>query len=80
MTRQKKEIIRRIDYLNLMMEADMELGCGFAPAGAYESTEREIDNLYETLAHLRHYPDGMAMMMDERGMVPYYADPEIPFR
>lgn len=80
MTRQKREIIKRIDWLSGMMEADMELGCGFAPAGAYESTEREINTLYEQLAHLRHYPDGMAMMMDERGMVPYYADDSIPFR
>ena len=80
MTRQKKEIIKRIDYLGDMIEADMELGCGFAPEGAYDSTYEEIDRLYEELAHLRGYKDGMEMQMDERGQIPYYADTNIPFR
>ncbi len=80
MTRQKKEILKRIDYLDRMMLADIELGCGFAPEGAYESTEREIDELYAELAHLRHYPDQNAMMYDERGQIPYYMDDEIPFK
>ena len=77
MTRQKKEILKRIDYLNMMVEVDMQLGCGYAPAGAYETTEREVADLYEELAHLRHYPDGNAMMYDERGQLPHYM--EIPF-
>ena len=80
MTRQKKEIIKRIDYLNMMVEVDMQLGCGFAPAGAYEETEREVADLMEQLAQLSHYPNAMAMMYDDRGQTPYYADPEIPFR
>ena len=57
---------------------DTALGCGFAPAGAYEPLERESADLYEELAHLRHYESGMAMMMDPRGYDPA-ADPDIPF-
>ena len=67
MTRQKKEIIKRIDYLNEMIEVDSELGCGFAPPDAYQSTYEEIDRLWEELAHLRHYANGMEMQYDERG-------------
>lgn len=79
MTRQKKELIKRIDYLNEMIMVDMELGCGFAPPDAYQSTYEEIDRLWEELAHLRGYKDGMEMQMDERGQIPYYADSDIPF-
>ncbi|MCR5510376.1 MAG: hypothetical protein K6F54_05440 [Lachnospiraceae bacterium] len=76
MTRQKKEIIKKIDEIAAFIAADEELGCGFAPAGAYDSAYQEMDNLYEDLAHLRHYKDGNEMMMDMRGVFP---DPEIPF-
>lgn len=32
MTRQKKEIIKKIDEIEMFIAADEELGCGFAPA------------------------------------------------
>lgn len=80
MTRQKKELIRRMDEIEGFIEADIELGCGFYPEGAYSEMEEEHSRLYEELAHLRGYPDGMTMMMDPRGLTGYYADPEIPFR
>ena len=67
MTRQKKELIKKIDEIYAFIGADEELGCGFAPAGFYEPLEREADRLNEELAHLRHYENGMEMMMDMRG-------------
>lgn len=78
MTRQKKEIIKRIEYLNEMIEVDMALGCGMAPAGAYDDTYEEISRLYDELAHLRGYADGTEMMYDTRGYDPA-ADPDLPF-
>ena len=78
MTRQKKEIIKKIMEIEAFIEADMELGCGFAPADFYEPLEQESAELYEELAHLRHYKDGMEMMYDTRGYDPA-ADPGIPF-
>ena len=50
MTRQKKEVIKKIDDLEQWIEVDVELGCGFAPVGAYDETYREIDRLREELA------------------------------
>ena len=70
MTRQKKEIIRKIDEIEAFIGADTELGCGFAPAGFYEPLEREVDRLIEELASLRHFENGLAMMMDPRGCDP----------
>lgn len=68
MTRQKREIEKRIDEIQRFIDIDQELGCGFAPAGAYEVEEREIYRLYEQLAHLRHYQSVEAMMYDCRGV------------
>ena len=68
MTRQKKEILRKIDEIECFIAADEELGCGFAPAGAYDSLYEEEDRLWEELAHLRNYPDAIAMQMDPRGI------------
>ncbi len=76
MTRQKKEILNKIDEIAGFIEADEQLGCGFAPEGAYDKAYEQIDSLYDELAHLRHYKDGNEMMMDTRGL---YPDPEIPF-
>ena len=70
MTRQKKEILRKIDEIEAFIAADEELGCGFAPADFYAPLEEESGRLYEELAHLRHYESGMEMMMDSRGMSP----------
>lgn len=75
MTRQKKEIIRKIDEIECFIATDEELGCGFAPAGAYDLLYEEKDRLWEELAHLSHYPDAIAMQMDTRGI----AGVELPF-
>lgn len=67
MTRQKKEIRRKINEIHAFIEADEELGCGFAPAGFYDPLYEEIHALEEELAHLSHYDCYEEMMMDTRG-------------
>ncbi len=67
MTRRKKEILKKIEEMDAWIEMDMALGCGFAPANAYEGMEREIWRLQEQLAHLRHFETAEAMFYDERG-------------
>ncbi len=68
MTRQKKEIIKKIEEIERFIEADEELGCGFAPADFYEPLEQKAWELREKLAHLSHYKDAMEMMYDPRGL------------
>ena len=63
MTRQKTEIIKRIEYLMDMSDADNELGSGF---GQRDPTEAEIDRLLCELAKLRHYPSMRDMLYDDR--------------
>lgn len=75
MTREKKEIIKKIEEISFYIEADMELGCGFAPSGAYDEAYKEIDRLYGKLACLRHYNSAEEMMYDDRGTV----DLNLPF-
>ena len=67
MTRQKKEIIKKIDEMERRIADDEELGCGFAPAGAYDEMYREIDRLQEELARLQHYAGVEDMLYDTRG-------------
>lgn len=67
MTRQKKEIMKKIDEIDIFIEVDMELGCGFAPAGAYDDLYQQRWDLLEELAKLSHYTDATAMMYDPRG-------------
>ena len=55
MTRQKKEIVKKIAEMERWIAADEELGCGFAPAGAYDEMYREINRLEEELARLQHF-------------------------
>jgi len=66
MTRQKKEIIKKIDFLQLGMEMDNMMGCGLPPA-VYEAREREIYSLWEELARLQHYNSVEDMLFDTRG-------------
>ena len=66
MTRQKKEIIRKIEEIDRWIEVDMELGCGFAPPDAYGKAEEEIYKLQEELARLSHYDSAEDMFLDER--------------
>ena len=79
MTRQKKEIIKKINEIYTFIEVDDQLGCGFAPEDAYLPTYEEIDRLLDELAHLRGYKDHMEMAYDERGQKAYCDDPNIPF-
>ena len=67
MTRQKKEIIRKIDEMQRWIEVDTELGCGFAPVGAYDGMYRQINRLEEQLAKLQHYACVEDMLYDARG-------------
>ena len=67
MTRQKKEIIRKIDEMEQWIAVDEELGCGFAPAGAYDEMYKEIYRLQEELARLQPYASVEDMLYDTRG-------------
>ena len=67
MTRQKKELIKRIDEIENFIAADSALGCGFAPADFYRPLEEEAYRLQEELAHLSHYSTVEEMIYDTRG-------------
>ena len=67
MTRQKKEILKKIDEIERFIACDEELGCGFAPVGFYDPLYAEIYRLQEQLARLSHYASVEEMMMDSRG-------------
>lgn len=68
MTRQKKEIIRKIDEIEAFIHADEELGCGFAPAGFYDPLYEQIYELEDQLARLSGYQSAEEMYMDDRWM------------
>ena len=67
MNRQKKELLKKIEEMETWIAVDTDLGCGFAPPGAYAEMEKEIYRLQEKLAHLRHYKTVEEMYYDERG-------------
>ena len=67
MTRQKKEIMKKMDEIEEFIAVDMELGCGFAPPNAYDDLYTRIWLLHEELARLSHYGSAMEKMMDTRG-------------
>ena len=69
MNRQKKEIIKKIEQMETWIEHDTELGCGFAPSGAYDKMYEQIYQLQEELAHLRHYKTVEDMLYDKRGQL-----------
>lgn len=66
MTRQKKEILKKIDEIENFVQADMELGCGFAPVGFYDPLYEQIGKLQEKLAELSHYSNVNEMLYDTR--------------
>ena len=66
MTRQKKEIIKKVECVQLGMEMDDLMGCGLPPA-VYEAREQEIYGLWEQLARLQHYTSVEDMLYDTRG-------------
>ena len=61
MTRQKKELIKKIDKMTEWIDIDIQLGCGYAPAGAYDKMYQEIGKLENELARLRHFEDAFEM-------------------
>ncbi len=73
MTRQKKELIKKIDEIEAFIHADEELGCGFAPAGFYDPLYEEIAGYQDELARLSHYSSTEEMLYDTRGCkgIPY---------
>jgi len=66
MTRQKKEIIKKIEYEQLGMEMDDLMGDGLPPA-VFEAREQELYSLWEQLARLQHYACVEDMLYDMRG-------------
>ncbi|MBQ7543302.1 MAG: hypothetical protein IJT44_13535 [Clostridia bacterium] len=66
MTREKKEILKKIEAKETGLAADMTMGCGFAPPNAYDDVYREIDSLWDRLARLRGYKDAGEMEHDPR--------------
>lgn len=76
MTRQKKELIKQIHAISEFIRVDEELGCGFAPANAYQPLEEEQWSLMEKLARLQKYGSAMEMLNDTRGQ---FEDPNLPF-
>ena len=79
MTRQKKEICRKIEEIELWIKIDEEMGCGFAPPGAYDSMYERIHELEEQLAKLRHYDSVEDMYHDDRWMRAQVGAEELPF-
>lgn len=80
MTRQKKEIIKKIDEASRFFDAEYEMGCGFGTEAIAEVEERTLAPLYEELARLRHYETVNAMFYDPRGDEGYRNDQELPFK
>ena len=70
MNREKKELLKKIEQMETRTAVDTELGCGFAPPGAYDKMYEEICALQEKLAHLRHYNTVEDMLYDVRGQLP----------
>lgn len=78
MTRQKKEILRKMDEINEFIAVDEQLGCGFAPAGFYRDLEEKLWSLGEELARLCHFDSYMDYLMDDRGLQAF-ADEGLPW-
>ena len=55
MTAEKRRIINEIKERSNWIAADMELGCGFAPEGAYDSEFQKIAELEDQLARLQGF-------------------------
>lgn len=76
MTRQKREILREIDRIDKIIEAETVMGCGFTPVDAFKELYRERWQLFEKLAKLSHFNSAMEMFADERH-IPH--DEAVPF-
>lgn len=75
MTRQKKELLRKIDTIDDFITVDTQLAYGCVPPGAYDGLYKEKDALYEELARLMHYGSAMEMFNDERGTTAFEISP-----
>ena len=71
MTRQKFELEKKIYELREFIAVDKELGCGFAPPGAYDDLYSEIETMEDELAKLRHYSSASEMFNDERWILAF---------
>ncbi len=67
MTRQKKEIIKKIADIETWIAVDEEMGCGFAPADFYAPLYMQIYELEEELAKLRHFNSVEEMYYNDFG-------------
>lgn len=67
MTRQKKELVKKIEEINGIIAAEEEMGCGFTPADWFKPLEEQIYKLQEQLAKLSHYNSVEEMLFDCRG-------------
>lgn len=67
MTRQKKELEKKIEQIERYMAAEEEMGAGFTPADWFRPLEEKIWKLQEQLAELRHYSSVNEMLWDNRG-------------
>ena len=76
MTRQKKEIIKKIAELDREIANDEAFSFGIHPSNAYEKLEKMIADLQEELAHLSHFETYIDYVMDPRWHV---GMEELPF-
>lgn len=79
MTRQKKEIIKKIMEIDEFIEVDMELGCGFSHEGAYSELEQMTYELQKQLAELSHYDNVEDMMYETKNPHSKYYKEELQF-
>lgn len=80
MTREKKEIIKKIIEIDEFIEVDTELGCGFSPEGAYSELEQMTYELQKKLAKLSHYNSVEDMMYETKNPYStYFEEQELPF-
>lgn len=77
MTREKKELIKKLEEIDQHIDAEIELGCGFTPDWFLEKLYALKDPILEKLAKLSHYNSVNEMLYDERqwGGIPN----ELPF-
>ena len=68
MTRQKKEIRRKMEEIEYEIRVDEALSFGCAPSGAYDSAEQTLWELGEELARLSHFDSYMDYLLDPRGL------------
>ncbi|MDO4167965.1 MAG: hypothetical protein Q4D32_11240 [Eubacteriales bacterium] len=81
MTRQKKEILKKIEEIRMAILVDIELGFGYVPVGGHDRMYSEMYQLKDELAQLRHYADAEEMNSDPRRYkhINCKFDEELPF-